>query len=146
MVQEEDRMQSLHPSIIIHFVFNTSTFLHGVICANFKVHHSEGGLGKLLCMWMWICIFVARQTKQTIKKKKNMEEWREGKREKEPSRRWTLRCHGRWLLLVVFEEQLILLLTKKGPGLLNVGPSLGDRKACSLPPIPISLSTSQLAR
>lgn len=78
MVQEEDRMQSLHPSIIIHFVFNTSTFLHGVICANFKVHHSEGGLGKLLCMWMWICIFVARQTKQTIKKKI----WKNGGRER----------------------------------------------------------------
>lgn len=68
IIQEEDRIQDLHLSIIIHFVFNSSTFSYGVICANFKTHLLKRGLGKFLCMWMWICISVARQTKQTIKK------------------------------------------------------------------------------
>lgn len=70
-------MKILHPSIIIHFVFNSSTLLHGVICTNFKTHHSERGLGKILCMWTWICVSVARYTKQTVRKVK---EWQEGRR------------------------------------------------------------------
>lgn len=38
IIQEEDRIQDLHLSIIIHFVFNSSAFSYGIICANFKTH------------------------------------------------------------------------------------------------------------
>lgn len=85
IIQEEDRIQDLHLSIIIHFVFNSSTFSYGVICANFKTHLLKRGLGKFLCMWMWICISVARQTKQTIKKnQRGMAQGKENHPEGEP--------------------------------------------------------------